>query len=395
MRLRTTICDLFEIEYPILLAGMGGAAGPELAAAVSNAGGMGVLGAAGCPPDVLDEWIARTRKLTDKPFGVDTLLPASVPQSLAALAPSSGGEFDPMSLIPAEVIEARDRFMREHQLTAPEPPDGEAAALAVPEAAGPRAPRRRGGLVGDFFKAQLDVVLDNRVPLYVAGLGDPGQEFVDQAHELGMKVMVVAGNTRHAQKALGSGVDAVVAQGTDGGGHNSPIGTLALIPQVVDTVSPLPVIGAGGIADGRGVAAAFVLGARGVWLGTLFLATDEAHLPSHQKQAILDATERDTIVSRSVTGKPARMIRGSWADVFERGEIKALPMPLQSFVSGPVTAAATVRQRADVWPGFAGQSVGLVKRIRPAAEVVEDIVAQTVAILDGMTTLPGVEAVLR
>lgn len=390
MRLHSLLCDLLEIRYPVLLAGMGGASGPELAAAVSNAGGLGVLGAAAAPPNVLDEWIARTRKLTSEPFGVDTLLPASVPQSMSDLTrgESSGAEIDPASLIPPEVIEARDRFMREQGLVAPTAPNG--ANRGSGAAARPR--RGGGGLVKDFFRAQLEVVLDNRVPLYVSGLGDPGEEFVRRAHGIGTKVMLVAGNTRHAAKATASGVDAVVAQGTDGGGHNSPVGTLALIPQVVDTVSPLPVIGAGGIADGRGIAAAFMLGAVGVWLGTVFLATEEASIPTFQKEALLGAGDRDTIVSRSVTGKPARMIRGSWAELFDKGGVQAMPMPLQSIVSGPVMAAAVAQGRADVWGGFAGQSVGLVKRIRPAGEVVEELVRDAAALLAGVSSLAGVAA---
>lgn len=388
MRIRTPICDLFEIEYPLLLAGMGGVSGPDLAAAVSNAGGLGVLGAAGLPPERLEQWIVRTRELTDMPFGVDTLLPASVPQNMQALSrrqgtvegqprAAEGERFDPSSLVPQQLIDARDRFMEQEGLTAPQPPAGR------PQEGAPR--RRGGGFTKDLFEGQLECVLDMHVPLYVSGLGIPEPEFIGRAHSLGMKVMTVAGNTRHARKAADAGVDAVVAQGTDGGGHNSPVGTLALIPQVVDEVAgAIPVIGAGGIVDGRGVAASFMLGALGVWVGTAFLATVEANLPEHQKQAVVAATDRDTVVSKAVTGKPARMLRGKWAELFERERLDPLPMPLQSIVSGPVTAAATAAKRADVWPGFAGQGAGLVKAIRPAADVVADLMGAAAQLLDGV-----------
>lgn len=378
MTFRTPLCDLFDIEYPILLAGMGGGSGPELAAAVSNAGGLGVLGAAACSPDMLDEWITRTRKLTDRPFGVDTLLPASVPQNMQALADdAASGKFDPMSLVPAEVLAARDEFLeREH--------------LKVPAGIGEMSERM--GFVKDFFTAQLDVVLDHGVALYVSGLGVPSAEFIQAAHSKGMKVMGVAGQTRHARKLVDGGVDGVVAQGHDGGGHNSPIGTFALLPQVVDEVGgAVPVIGAGGISDGRGIAAALVLGCSGVWIGTRFLATPESEIPHFQKEAIVAAHDKDTLVSKSMTGKPARMIRGKWAEEYEQGKMQALPMPLQSMVSGPVMAAAMVEQRADVWPGFAGQGAGMVREIKPAGEVMQEIVAEAIAALDGIRSVPGLQ----
>jgi nitronate monooxygenase len=379
MRFRTPLCDLFGIEYPILLAGMGGGSGPELAAAVSNAGGLGILGAAACPPGQLDEWITTTRKLTDRPFGVDTLLPASVPKSVESMVGSEGGgrrggRLDLASLVPPEVLEARDAYLEREHLEAP--PQG----------------GRGGGFVQDFFAAQLEVVLDHAVAVYVAGLGVPSPDFIGKAHGVGMKVMGVAGQTRHARKLVDAGVDALVAQGHDGGGHNSPIGTMALLPQAVDEVAgAVPVIGAGGISDGRGVAAALLLGCSGVWIGTRFLATTEALIPQFQKDAIVGAHDKDTIVSKSVTGKPARMIRGSWAELLERGEITALPMPLQSVVSGPVMAAAFAAERADVWPGFAGQGAGLVHGVQPASDVMASLVAEVVERLDGIHSISGLD----
>jgi NAD(P)H-dependent flavin oxidoreductase YrpB (nitropropane dioxygenase family) len=187
--------------------------------------------------------------------------------------------------------------------------------------------------------------------------------------------MAVVGAVRHARKVAESRVDIIVAQGHDAGGHNSPIGTMALIPQVVDAVAPIPVLGAGGITDGRGVAAALMLGAAGAWIGSAFLATDEAGIQDFQKQAIVDSDEENTVVSKSVTGKPARLIRSKWTQAYAESGLETLPMPFQSMVSGPVLLAGAMARRADIVPGFAGQGIGMIHAVRPAAEVLRDIVA--------------------
>lgn len=365
MTLNTRICELFEIRVPIVLAGMGGAATPELAAAVSNAGGLGVLGAAVCGPNQLRAWIERTRALTDKPFGVDTLLPASVRRG--AMKEREGPS--PMDQLPGHQAFAAD--FREHEglkgLAAPD----QARETGLDEMA-----LDRGGpapLTKEFFEAQMEVIIEERVPVYAAGLGNPGP-YMDRLHANGTKVMAVVGQTYHARQVADAGIDAVVAQGHDGGGHNAPIGTMALIPQVKDAVGDLPVLGAGGIADGRSVAAALMLGADGAWIGTAFLATHEAGILDFQKQALVEGTDASTTISRSITGKPARMIRSKWSQAWEEAEIDPLPMPYQSMVAMPVLGAAMRERRGDVAPGFAGQGLGLIKEVRSAADVVEDIV---------------------
>ena len=376
MTLRTRICDLFEIEVPIVLAGMGGASTPELAAAVSNAGGLGVLGAAACGPNRLREWIERTRKLTNEPFGVDTLLPASVRRS--AEQPKAGPS-------PLERLPGHQRFAREFMRR-------EGLVEATPEElARERDPLDRGGplpFTQEFFEAQMRVVIDAKVPVYAAGLGNPGP-YLDALRRNGTRVIAVVGQTRHARQVAAAGVDAIVAQGHDGGGHNAPIGTLALIPQVVDAVGGIPVLGAGGIADGRGIAAALMLGAEGVWIGTAFLATHEAGIREFQKQALLEAHDASTTISRSITGKPARMLRSKWSQAFEEGGIEALPMPYQPMVAAPVIAAATRAQRADIAPGFAGQALGLIRELRGAAELLHDLAAGAERALQAAPGLTG------
>lgn len=367
MALNSRICDLLKIEYPIVLAGMGGASVPALAAAVSNAGGLGVLGAAACAPERLREWIRQTRALTAKPFGVDTLLPASVrrgkpPQIGAALA-------DPMALA-AEYREFAEDFMAREGLARADG-DGERRAIGGRDAEGGPPLFSK-----EFFEAQMEVVIEEKVAVYAAGLGNPGP-WMDRLHANGTVVMAVIGKVKHAQQVVESGVDVIVAQGHDGGGHNSPIGTISLIPQVVDAVGDrVPVLGAGGISDGRGVAAAFMLGAEGAWVGTAFLATEEAGIEDFQKEAIVDGGDADTVVSRSITGKPARMIRNKWADAWVAAGKEPLPMPYQSMISGPVMAAGIQARRKDILPGFAGQGIGLIHAVRPAAEVMADLVSE-------------------
>lgn len=374
MAIRTRICDLLGIEHPILLAGMGGASTPELAAAVSNAGGLGVLGAAACGPRQLREWIQRTRAMTDKPFGVDTLLPASVRRQ----AEGGGGDGPkPADLLP-ELKAFAEEFMAEAGLE----------KIQRAEAQAEREPDGPPLFTKEFFDAQMDVIIEEKVPLYVSGLGNPGP-WMERLKANGTRVGAVVGKVKHAVQVMQSGIDFIVAQGHDGGGHNSPIGTVALVPQVVDAVGDLPVLGAGGITDGRGVAAAIMLGAEGAWVGSAFLASNEAGILDFQKQAIVDASEDGTVVSRTVTGKPARIIRSLWTDVWVRDGKDPLPMPWQGMISGPVLAAANRAQRGDVNPGFAGQGIGMIKEVRPAAEILADIVEGTDRALKRTSNLAG------
>ena len=211
--------------------------------------------------------------MTDKPFGVDTLLPASVRR--ANYEDSDGPT--PRDLLPERQAFAEE-FMRKEGL---EPPAGSQSPR--PDEDGPPL------FTKAFFEAQMEVIIQERIPVYASGLGNPGP-WMDELRANGTKVMAVVGAVRHAIQVKSSGLDIIVAQGHDGGGHNSPVGTMALIPQVVDAVGDTPVLGAGGISDGRGVAAALMLGAEGVWVGSAFLASEEANIFDFQKQAIVDAT---------------------------------------------------------------------------------------------------------
>lgn len=375
MGLRTPFCTRVGIDVPIVLAGMGQAATPALAAAVSNAGGLGVLGATGLSPEQLRRWIRETRTLTDRPFGVDTILPASVRRQ--ATAGRTGPA--PKDLLAEHQPFVREFMVREH--LEPATPEQVAAAMGMDH--DPDAPPP---LSQEFFDGQMEVVIEEAVPVYAAGLGNPGP-WMDRLRANGTFVMSVVGSLRHLPAVLDAGVDTVVAQGSDGGGHNAPVGTMALVPRVVDRAGTTPVLAAGGIGDGRGLAAALMLGAQGVWLGTAFLATPEAGIPDYQKRALVEADAGDTQVSTGITGKPVRVIRGSWTTAWNESGRQPLPMPWQTVLASPVMSAARVAERTDVNPGIAGQGVGLTRAIRPAAEIVAEIAHDAERVLRGAADL--------
>ncbi len=366
--LHTPLCDLLGIEYPIILAGMGGAAGPTLAAAVSNAGGLGVVGATGYTPDELRGMIRKLRSLTDKPFGIDLLLPSNIAQSgareqFAATLPQENIAF---------VNGLRERF-------------------GVPDSTQRRF--ERPPLTSEFYKEQVRIVLDERVPVFASGLGNPAF-MVPEAHEQGMKVIGLAGNLKHARRVADGGCDAVVAQGTEAGGHTGQISTLVLVPQIVDGVAPVPVIAAGGIADGRGLIAALALGAVGVWCGTAFLLSEEAYQDAVEmemqsewyvrtlKEKYRRAEPQDAKVGRGYSGKPMRHLKNPWSDAWEEpGSPAALPMPLQGLLVGDALRSVSQNHIEDLVYGPVGQAVGLIDEIRPARDIVAEMVHEAEQII--------------
>jgi enoyl-[acyl-carrier protein] reductase II len=319
--LHTPLCDLLGIRYPICQAGMAFVARSSLAAAVSAAGGLGVIAAAhGTPADLRDE-IHRLRDFTDKPFGVDVL-------------------FATISIAGDEVEQFTDQV-----------------------------------------KGWTDVTLEERVPVLIAGLGNPGP-VTAEAHRLGIKVMALCGNVKQARDHAANGVDAVIAQGHEAGGHTGRIGGMVLIPAVVDAVAPTPVVAAGGVADGRGLAAALALGAVGVWMGTRFIATHEAYGHDNYKKKIVAIDEEGTVVHRGATGKPCRAIRNDFTREWEKRTAEILPFPLQAQRVG-FPAAIRAREEGDIENGHAacGQSAGLISEIVPARELIERMIAEAEAAL--------------
>jgi enoyl-[acyl-carrier protein] reductase II len=308
--MRTRLTELLEIDHPIMLAGMGGVSYHRLVAAVSEAGGIGTLGASTMSATELPEEMAKVRASTDKPFGVDllTALPGQVEQGIR------------------EVI-----------------------------AGGAR--------------------------IFVAGLGVP-REAIDALHEANVLVGSMCGKVRHALGAVASGCDFVVAQGTEGGGHTGTVATMALIPQVVDAVGDrVPVVAAGGLFDGRGLAASLALGADGVWIGTRFIATPEARSVAGYKEKLIDSAEDGTVVSRSYTGKTCRVLRNEWTQHFESNPEELLPFPQQAIASaraGVNHLGAPEGTEVDTEREFmpAGQGVGAIRDLIPAADLVHQMIEE-------------------
>lgn len=326
MTLHTKLCDLLGVKHPVMLAGMGGVSYAELAAAVTNAGGYGVLGMAGQGPDFIREQMRRVRKLTDGPFGVDLL--AASPESLTAA---------------------------------------------------------------------VDVIIEEGASSFVAGLGVP-MPIMEKLKRAGLKVMVVCGAVKHAVKAEQAGCDAVICQGGEGGGHTGLVGGLPLIAQAVEAVK-IPVVGAGGIYDGRGLAAVLSLGAVGVWVGTRFIASHEAHAGDLYRQTIVESSDEDTIRTRCYSGKPMRVRKNPYVDDWESRPADIQPFPMQAMLSSQAGVMGGIGGQIEgLNPDsscFAmGQSAGGVHEVLPAAEIVARMVSGAEAAIDRMAALraAGVKA---
>jgi len=368
--LHTSLCDLLGIEYPVILAGMGPVAGEmgagvatgELAAAVSNAGGLGVVGGVGFEPERLREEIKTVRALTDRPFGVDLLLTSDL---LQPLDPSLGA-MDLRQVVPAETRQKLQQILTGLGVEWREAP----GAMPLPALPGGQS----------WAGAQMEVVLEERVPVLASGLGSPGP-WVEKLHANGTKVISLVGNVRAARRVAEAGVDLVVAQGTEAGGHTGRIATLALVPQVIDAVAPLPVVAAGGVADGRGLAGVLALGAVGAWCGTAFLVADEANQPDLQIERILLAAAEDTIVTRLYTGKTMRNITNPLIEAWEASGIQSLPMALQTILIHDLTYSLQQAGRQDLLMNAAGQTSGMLTRRRPAREILQAMVDEAAEIL--------------
>ena len=361
--LRTSLCDMLNIEYPIVLAGMGGwgrATPPRLVAAVSEAGGLGVLGGSNLDPEEIRRRIREVRTLTSKPFGVDLLLPASLVDAettRSAVRQRLNEDFP-------EHVAFMHSLQREFNL-----PDVVAEDEIVISSA--------------LIQQQVDVVLDERVPVFAAGLGDPSW-VVPMAREQGMIVMGVVGNVRNAQRQAQAGVDIVVAQGYEAGGHTGRIANFPLIPQVVDAIAPTPVVAAGGIADGRGIAASLALGAVGAWIGTAFLVAEECLIPDVQKSQILHGRSEAFVITRSYTGKTARNFRNAIVEAWERSELDPLPMPYQRVLMEDFMESAIRAGRDDLYSNPAGQIGGMLTETKPAATIMEELIQGTITTLDNL-----------
>ena len=364
--MRTAATELLDIEFPILAFSHC----RDVVAAVTKAGGMGVLGAVAHSPEQLEidlAWIEA--EVGGRPYGVDLIVPAKY-------AGDEGGGYS-MDDIRAMIPDTHRAFVDDilARYDVPELPDGEGGGGTY-------------GRSGDApFSAnnalpQLDIALAHDTAFVANALGPPPQFLIDRCKQEGKLIGALAGRPQHAERHQAAGVDLIIAQGSEAGGHTGEIGSMVLIPEIVDAVD-VPVLGAGGIGRGRQMAAAMALGAEGVWCGSVWLTTEEAETHPAVKQKFLAATSADTIRSRSLTGKHARMLKSKWTEEWERADTPdPLGMPLQPILSNEAQrrinrAANTPGSGAEELANyFVGQIVGTMNQPKSAGQVVMEMVEE-------------------
>jgi len=356
---RTPICDRLGIEFPIFAFSHC----RDVVAAVSRAGGFGVLGALAYAPDELEielNWI--DEHVGDKPYGVDIVMPAKY----VGKGGGSEASIDSLSsLIPQGHRDFVDKVLAEHHV--PEiPPDVDTGTL------------KAAGLGVDLEgPGQVHVSLAHpKVRMLVNALGPPPPDVIEEAHEHGLVVGGLVGNRQHAERQVAMGVDVIVAQGTEAGGHCGDVTSMVLWPEVVDAVGPdVPVLAAGGIGSGRQIAAALALGCQGVWTGSIWLTVAEADTNPLVVENLLAATSRDTVRARVMTGKPARLLRSAWSEAWDRPDAPdPLPMPLQGMLYGEAARRISRAQNKELSGFPVGQIVGSMNRVRPTKDVMLDLV---------------------
>jgi NAD(P)H-dependent flavin oxidoreductase YrpB (nitropropane dioxygenase family) len=371
--MRTRVSDLFGIEFPIFAFSHC----RDVVAAVSRAGGLGVLGALAFSNDQLEvelDWI--DAHVDGKPYGVDVVMP----NSLADMAGLDKAAFEQM--IPQSHRDFVEDVLDRYQV--PKLPEGEVPHESL------LAWTHSGA------RSQVEIALAHPIKLLVNALGTPPKDVIDQVHARGVQVAALCGSVEHARRHVDAGIDIIVAQGSEAGGHTGEIGTMVLIPDVVDAVAPRPVLAAGGIGSGRQIAAAFALGAEGAWMGSIWLTTMESDLHPVAREKLLRASSRDTVRSRSMTGKPARQLRTAWTEAWDDPSSPgALPMPLQFMLTSEAITrmhryAHVETSRARELVGSpVGQIVGRMTAVRPVREVVYDLMNEFVDAVNRMTALLG------
>ncbi len=367
--MRTPVCDMFGIEFPIFAFSHC----RDVVAAVSRSGGFGVLGALAFTPEELEIELAWIDDHVDgKPYGVDLVMPANY----VGKGGKQPDEHELRAMIPQEYWDYVDAILAEYDIP------------QLPEDYHERA--RAAGLgVDDQATRAVEVALKHPIKLLVNALGPPPKEVVDTAHEHGVLVAALVGNKRHAEKQVEIGVDVIVAQGTEAGGHTGDIATMVLVPEVVDAVGPdVPVLAAGGIGTGRQMAAGLALGAQGAWTGSIWLTVAEANTSPEALDNILVADSRSTVRSRAMTGKPARQLRTAWTEAWERDDApKTLPMPLQGILFGEMARRVSRAHNRELAGFPVGQIVGRMNRVRPTQEVMFEIVEEWISTTERLAAL--------
>jgi NAD(P)H-dependent flavin oxidoreductase YrpB (nitropropane dioxygenase family) len=359
--MKTPICDMLGIDLPLLAFSHC----RDVVAAVTNAGGFGVLGASMHSPQELDHELAWIDDhVGGRPYGADILVPEKYEgkgQGLDAVAVHAL-----IGQLQKDFVAA---LLEEHGIPAADPSgDSRLPTSSISEEAGERL---------------LDVAFQHPIKLIASALGTPPAYMIDRARQAGVPIAALVGAREHAIKQVNAGVDILVAAGTEAGGHCGEVTTMVLVPEVIEAIRPIrnvPVLAAGGIVTGRQMAAAIALGAAGAWTGSVWLTTDEAETAPYTKQKMIAATSRDTIRSRSRTGKPSRQLKSDWTAAWEGDKSPgALPMPLQSMLSEPamrridVLAQQGNRGAQELATYWVGQGVGLMNKATTVRDVIYEM----------------------
>jgi NAD(P)H-dependent flavin oxidoreductase YrpB (nitropropane dioxygenase family) len=355
--MRTPICDELGIEFPIFAF----THCRDVVVAVSKAGGFGVLGAVGFSPEQLEielNWI--DEHIGDRPYGVDIVIPNKYEGMDANM---SGDELAQMlrDMVPQQHLDFARKLLLDHGVPLPEAGEDNSLQLL--------------GWTEATATPQVDIALQHpKMTLIANALGTPPADMIERIHNDGRKVAALCGSPYQAMKHAEADVDIIIAQGGEGGGHCGEVGSIVLWPQVVKAVAPRPVLAAGGIGNGAQIAAALALGCQGAWSGSQWLMVEESENTPVQQAAYMAAGSRDTVRSRSFTGKPCRMLKNDWTEAWNtEGNPEPLGMPLQYMVSG-MAVAATHRwpdQTVDVAFNPVGQVVGQFEKVEKTAAVIE------------------------
>jgi NAD(P)H-dependent flavin oxidoreductase YrpB (nitropropane dioxygenase family) len=343
---------------------------PEVVVAVSRAGGLGVQAAIGFSLDELRRCLDHIEaNASGRPYGVDVVMPSGFvqPDGTKAKGSAMAAADDYRKLLPPRQVQFLDALLARYEV--PPLPEGATAELAMTT------------WTDQVSRKQVDLALQYPIRLIANALGPPPREVIAECHAKGVKVAALVGSKEHAKKQVEQGVDIIVAQGTEAGGHCGEISTMVLVPEVVSAVAPTPVIAAGGIGSGRQLAAALALGAQGGWCGSIWLTTLEGQIDDAVTRKLLRATSSDTVRSRAISGKPARQLRSTWSEAWDDPESPGpLPMPLQFLLTaeavGRIHRFAKETGRDDLVTSPVGQIVGSMNALKPVAAVLEEIQAE-------------------
>jgi len=368
--MRTPLSASLGLEFPLFAFSHC----RDVVAAVTRAGGLGVLGAVYFTPDELETELRWLDAHTDgKPYGVDVVMPASVSTSVDEVSAKDSArtsmEETLKSYIPAQHRDFVEGILDKYEVPGL-PADGDHSHQLL-------------GWTDATARPQVEVALDHPIALLASALGPLPADIVELAHRNNVRTAGLASSAHHARKQVDSGVDIIVAQGTEAGGHTGEISTMVLIPEVVDAVGDTPVLAAGGIGDGRQVAAAMALGAQGAWTGSIWLTVAEADTDPRVVPKLLAASSRDTVRSRALTGKPARQLRTDWTDAWEGADSPgALPMPLQYMLVSEAHRRIARAGRTELMGMPVGQIVGSMTEVRPVREVIYQLVEEYAAAVE-------------